>query len=240
MSVASIVVLRIASRRAVLTALPFTVCTFVETASAQSLFPRARLEIAAEATWSGRDDLGSQSARLTTNSSTDSKPFTLFSTSTRIDPSPGLRATVGYYVTPWLIAEAGGLFRRADVTVAIRGDTEGAPDRSFLGEQLDQYAVEGSALVKIPVNLGGRVWPFAIVGGAYRRDVHQDRSSVETGSAAYAGAGARILIRARQKGRVKGFGARTEVRAARRAGGFHLDRATGVNVTAAGGLFFMF
>lgn len=207
---------------------------------AQSAFPAGRFEAGVTLAWTTETDLGSRSATLTRNSPSDSSPFTLFSTSARIEPAPALAANVGYRLTEWLTAEASGRTRRPDVAVAIRSDAEGAADRTITGERLTEYAIDASALVAVPIRVGTRVWPFAMAGAGYRRDVHADSAKVDSGTSIHAGGGVKWLFTTRPKGWLRGLGGRAEVRVTQRRGGFHLDRATSVSASAGGGMFLVF
>jgi hypothetical protein len=189
--------------------------------------------------WTAEDRLGSGSAVLESNPTTDTRPFTLFSTDVRARRSVGLGATLGYRVARWLTLEGAGRMRRPDVVVSITGDAEGAPDRTFVGERLTEYAIELSGVVELPLEPGARLRPFVLGGGGYRRELHEGNAALETGSSLHGGGGAKVTL-VERRGRVKAVGVRGDVRATRRRGGFHLDRATATVLSAGAGVFFVF
>ena len=212
----------------------------VVTASAQTGASDGRFEVAGMVAWTTESQLGSRAATLTRNSTTDTTPFTLFSTSGRLEPAPAIVASFGYRVTDWLTAEATGRIRRPTVEIAVSGDTEAAPGTAIASERLDEYSVDASAVIALPLRFGERGQPFVMGGFGYRRELHDDRADIDTGTSVHGGGGVKWIVSSRNQGWLRRLGIRGEVRIVQRRGGFRLNGASDVSASAGGGVFFVF
>jgi hypothetical protein len=147
--------------------------------------------------WSGGYDVGQSSAQLRPNSpGAAAPPFTLFSVDSRIAPSPGGEVRVGVAVSPRFSVEGGVLLTNRQLAFAVSGDRESAAQQ-LDGETLHQYVFDGGVTWELPVLQGGRVRTFASGGAGYLRQLHQDRTLVESGQVYYAGGGARYWLQGR-------------------------------------------
>jgi hypothetical protein len=161
--------------------------------------------------WSGGYDVGDATATLRTNASgTAPPPFTLFNVESRIAPSPGGEVRVGVAITPRLSVEGGVLVARRRLDFRIGGDREGGGGR-FDGETVQNYLFDAGVLWALPVPVSNRVRVFAAGGGGYLRQLHQDRTLVESGQVFYAGGAARVWLRGRPDAS-RSIGVRGDVR----------------------------
>ena len=157
----------------------------------------AQVTISGGLGWSGGYDIGQSSAQLRPNSpGTTAPPFTLFTVDSRIAPSPGGEARVGVAITPRFTLEGGVLLANRRLAFAISADPERAAEQ-FEGETLHQYVFDAGVTWELPVVRRGRVRTFASGGAGYLRQLHQDRTLVETGQVYYVGGGARYWLRGR-------------------------------------------
>ena len=145
--------------------------------------------------WSGGYDVGDATATLRTNApGTAPPPFTLFNVESRMAPSPGGEVRVGVAITPRLAVEGGMLLSRRRLDFRITGDREGGGGR-FDGETVQNYLVDAGVLWTLPAPARNRVRLFAAGGAGYLRQLHQDRTLVESGQIFYAGGGGRVWLR---------------------------------------------
>ena len=214
------------------------VCLSAAGASAQeapALRPH-RLVLDGGIVWSGGYAVGDVNAQLRGNAAGSTPPpFTLFSASSEVSRAPGVSVRVGVTLTPQLIIEGGGLFAMPRVGFAITRDPELGAQR-IAGEQLTQYVFDGALLWHLPLRLGSRTRPFVIGGGGYLRQLHEERTMVETGQIYYGGIGARYWSRGRT-GTARSFGLRADVRANVRRGGIDFENKVRVFPTLAVHLF---
>ena len=186
--------------------------------------------------WSGSYPLGDASAQLRSNTvGVTPPPFTLFSTSSKVGPVASASVRVGFTLTPWLLIEGGGSFGMPRVGVAITQDTEVA-GQELEGEELQQYFFDGAVMWHVPVRLGSRLRPFIIGGGGYLRQLHEERTMVETGQIYYGGVGARYWIRG-GTGTTRSFGLRGDLRTNMRRGGIDFENKVRLFPTLAVHLF---
>jgi hypothetical protein len=161
--------------------------------------------------WSGGYDIGRSSAQLRSNSpGATTPPFTLFNVASRIEPSPGGEVRVGVAITPRVSVEGGVLLTNRQLAFALSGDPESAAQQ-FEGETLHQYVFDGGLTWELPLLRGGRARTFASGGAGYLRQLHQDRTLVESGQIYYAGGGARYWLRGRPTSS-RSLGIRADVR----------------------------
>ena len=151
--------------------------------------------VEAAATWSGEYAVGSASANLRGNGAGVTPPiFTLFTTDSRVSSAVAPELRVGFALTRGLAIEGGLMVSTPHIGVAIRADAE-APSQELLGERIQQYVFSGGVNWQLPIGLGSRLAPFATVGAAFLRQLHEDRTLAEAGEIYYAGAGARYWLR---------------------------------------------
>ena len=147
--------------------------------------------------WSGGYDIGASSAQLRTNApGATTPPFTLFSVDSRIAPSPGGEVRVGVALTPRFSVEGGVLLANRRLAFAVSGDPESGAQQ-LDGETLHHYVFDAGVMWELPVLRRSRVRTFASGGAGYLRQLHQDRTLVESGQVYYVGGGARYWLRGR-------------------------------------------
>lgn len=145
--------------------------------------------------WSGGYDIGASSAQLRPNApGAAAPPFTLFSVDSRIAPSPGGEVRVGVAITPRFTVEGGVLIANQRLAFAVSGDPESTAQQ-LDGETLHHYLFDAGVTWELPLLRRSRMRTFASGGGGYLRQLHQDRTLVETGQVYYAGGGARYWLR---------------------------------------------
>lgn len=181
-------------------------------------------------TWSGEYPIGDTQAQLRGNAPGAPAPFTLFTASSDVRRAQGVTVRVGFTLTPSVMVEAGGAFSRPRVGVAIAQDTE-AGAQQIAGERLKQYFFDGALVWHLPQRLGPRVRPFVVGGGGYLRQLHEERTLVETGQIYYGGVGARYWIRG-GSGTTRSMGLRGDLRANVRRGGVDFENKARVFPTA--------
>ena len=187
-------------------------------------------------TWSGGYAVGDASALLRSNAAGSTPPpFTLFRASSDVSRTPGVSVRVGVTITPQLIIEGGGSFGMPRVGFAIAQDPEVGAQR-LEGEQLKQYVFDAALVWHLPLRLGSRARPFVMGGGGYLRQLHEERTLVETGQIYYGGVGARYWLRG-GAGTTRSFGVRTDLRANVRRGGIDFENKVRVFPTLAVHLF---
>lgn len=194
-----------------------------------------KLVVSGGTSWSGSYSIGDSSARLRANATGQPGPFTLFTTSSSIEPLASLEGSVGYAVSRSLLVEARGSFSRPNIAVAISQDPE-APPQSIDGEKLHQVIVAGGVVWQLPYSLGSRVAPFVTTGAGLSRQLHEERTLVESGLIFYVGAGARYFIRGGDR-TGRSVGMRGDVRATWRSPGIDFEDKTRLFPTISISLF---
>ena len=191
-------------------------------AAAQSV-PAAgpgRLEVSFGALWIGQLALGSNDANNTTPTGGTLK---IFSTSTDLGGVAGLEARVGVRLLQSLEAEAEGSYGTPQLKVTITGDIENAPDVTAT-ESVQQFTVGAGVVWHPPVQAAsGRLAPFVSGGVGQLRQIHEEKTSLETGLYYYAGGGVKWLLFARPHGFVNAIGLRVDARAIVRTKGVAFD-----------------
>jgi hypothetical protein len=147
--------------------------------------------------WIGADALGAVTAetRAATIGTSSPPPFPLFRTDSTLGGAPRVETAIGVPVTASLMVEVLGSVARPTLSTAISGDAEGARSATAT-ESVDEYTVGA----RLTWDLrrwawGGRARPFVAAGGAYLRQLHEDRVLVETGQVWSAGGGVRVWLR---------------------------------------------
>lgn len=158
----------------------------------------AQVTISGGLGWSGGYDVGDAMATLRTNApGATPPPFTLFNVvDTRISPSPGGELRVGVAVGTRFTIEGGALLAQRQLAFDINGDRESAAQQ-FDGETVHHYVFDAGLLWEVPAVLHPRLRTFASGGAGYLRQLHQDRTLVESGQVYYAGGGAKFWLRGR-------------------------------------------
>lgn len=188
------------------------------------------------AVWSGGYAVGDVNAQLRSNATGSTPPpFTLFSAASDLSSAASAVVRFGFTLTPTLAIEGGGSFGMPRLGTDITADTEVGPQR-IEGEQVRQYLFDAAVVWHLPLRLGPRLRPFVIGGGGYLRQLHEERTMVETGQIYYGGAGARYWIRG-EAGTARSLGLRTDVRVNVRLGGIDFENQARVFPTVAVHLF---
>jgi hypothetical protein len=170
-----------------------------------------RVTINGGAIWLGGYDVGISTAKLRGNGPGATPPtFALLTADSRFTPAIAPELRVGFSLSRRWTIEGGGQWGQPHIAVAISGDAE-APAQELHGEQLQQYVFDAGVNWQLPINIGRRLAPFVGAGAGYLRQLHEDRTSAETGRIYYAGAGARYWLRGGQ-GRTRPVGIRGELR----------------------------
>jgi len=196
-----------------------------------------RLVLEGGVVWSGGYDVGDVTAQLRSNAvGSAPPPFAWFSSSSEVGHAVSAATRVGFTLSPRLMIEGGATFGMPRVATTIAGDAE-ATRQQLEGEQLQQYLFDGALVWHLPVRLGTRVRPFAIGGAGYLRQLHEERTLVETGQVYYAGVGARYWFRG-GAGRGRSLGLRGDLRANFRRRGIDFEDKTRVYPTVGVQLFF--
>lgn len=161
--------------------------------------------------WVGAEALGGVPAETRAVSLGTATPpaFTLFDTESTLGGASRAEVAVAIPVSPMLAVEILGTVARPTLTTAISRDAEGAP-AATARETIDEYTAGARVLYELPRwSFARRARPFLAAGGAYLRQLHQDRVLVETGQVWSAGAGVRLWLRGRGLGRTLGLTAET-------------------------------
>lgn len=194
--------------------------------------PRTRFEVGIVSLWIGQQPLGTKTATETTGAGST---LSLFSSSSELASASGVAGRIGVRVTRSFVAEAEASYLKPQLRIAISGDAEGAAAVTAT-ETIQQFTIGGGVLWYLP-NRGWtpRVAPFAMAGGGYLRQLHDQATLVETGRFYQFGGGATYLLVSGRHFHTKGIGARVDVRALIRSrgvafdGGGHTSPAFGVS-----------
>jgi opacity protein-like surface antigen len=186
--------------------------------------------------WSGGYGIGDATAQLRTNATgTTPPPFTLFNVDSRIDQAPGGELRVGVAITPRVAIEGGALFARRRLAFNISGDPETAP-QELDGENLQHYVFDAGVLWELPLVRQRRFRTFASGGAGYVRQLHQDRTLVESGQVYYLGGAARYWLRGGPASN-RSLGVRGDVRLNLRRNGIEFDDQSRVYPTVSLAVF---
>jgi hypothetical protein len=170
----------------------------------------------------GGYDIGTSSAKLRGNAMGPAPaPFTLLTAHSAVTRTTAPELRVGVSLTRRIAIEFGATVGYPHVGVGISADAESVV-QELPGEALEQYLFDGGLNWQLPVSLGRRLAPFASAGAGYLRQLHEDRTFVETGRIYYAGAGARYWLRGGH-GQAWPAGLRGEFRLNMRRGGIDFE-----------------
>ncbi len=209
-------------------------------AGAQSAAPPAlrahHMMVSGGVVWAGGYGIGDATATLRTNAlGATAPPFTLFDTSTRVNAVAGVHGHVGAAVSSSLSIEAGVAYSAPTIGVAVSADPEASPVE-FEGERLEQFVIDVAARWHLPLRLGARTRPFVSGGAGYLRQLHEDRTLVETGQVYFAGGGVSYWLHG-ASGRSRAIGLRGEARATWRRHGIDFENQIRTFPTLAASLF---
>jgi hypothetical protein len=180
--------------------------------------------------WSGGHDVGAATATLRTNApGATPPPFTLFNVDTRIAPSPGGEVRVGAAIGSRFTIEGGALLARRQLAFGITGDRESSAQQ-FDGETVHHYVFDAGLQWELPIPRRPRMRTFAAGGAGYLRQLHQDRTLVESGQVYYVGGGMRYWLRGRPTSS-RSLGLRGDVRLNLRSNGIDFDNRTRIYPT---------
>jgi len=215
-----------------------TIATFhALPAIAQPGASRSRVEIGAGLLWAGSIPLGARAATETTASGGTSA---LFSTTSELAGVAGLEGRIGVRVTESIVLEGQVSYLKPELRIAVSADAEGAAAVTAV-EAVQQFAIGGRALVFIP----GRRWsprfaPFAMAGGGYLRQLHEQATLVQTGRFYQFGGGVSTLLVSRPHFHTRGAGVRFDVSALVRSGGVAFDGGSQTSAAAGASAFVRF
>lgn len=185
-----------------------------------TLFRRGAVEVDLGGAWQAQVPLGAVSAPLTGNQG--APVVDLFDTSTGIEAFPAVEARLGVHVSRVFEIEGGFRFARPQLETRITGDFEDAPDVTA-SESFAQYAIELNGVVHLTALRFGNGVPFIFGGVGYLRELHNGRTSVETGEQAQGGAGIKVLFMRSPRGLVRSVGIRADARVYARRRGVEID-----------------
>jgi hypothetical protein len=153
----------------------------------------AQVTIDGGVNWLGGYGIGASSAELRTNAPGPSPPpFTLFDVDSRMTSAPGGEIRVGVDFGGWTV-EGSAAYARRRLAFSVGNDAEAAA-AAFDGESVQTYEFGGGVTFELPYPSAARLRSFAGAGASYLRQLHQDRTLVETGRVFYAGIGARYWL----------------------------------------------
>jgi hypothetical protein len=201
--------------------------------------PVHRFEASIGGMWLTGAALGAGDAELRRNS-LPADEFALFSADTRMEASPGFDARVAFWLTRSLALEAGAVVLRPMVQTSVSGDIEEVDDLT-LEEQVDQYFIEGSAVLLLErFRIGERTIPFVSGGAGYLRQLHEGQTLVESGQVYHVGGGIRHWLRLRDTGFLRAAGLRADARAYFLVNGFSIEDRARPHGAVSGSVFLTF
>ena len=208
--------------------------------------PRS-FDLSVSAVGLGSSNLGSRSATLTPNQSGSTTPYTLFTSSARLQTAPGLDLRVGYAITRAIVIEGGATYSRPGVSLTVGQDAENAAGFTSTAEHLSQYSFDAAVRIYLkPLSFRrNRGRTFVSAGAGYLRQLHEGRTVVETGAVFGVGGGVTYVLRARRVGLLPGLaspgiGIRADARINIATGGYGLDVGRRAYAGVGGGLFIGF
>jgi hypothetical protein len=196
-----------------------------------------RFELAIGSLWIGHQPLGSSSANETTSTAGSLK---LFETSSDLAGAAGVDGRAGVRVTRSLVAEVEASYAKPQLRIAISNDFEGAA-QAIATETVQQFMIGAGVAWYLPGRArGARLSPFAMAGGGYLRQLHDQATLVQAGRFYQFGGGVAYLLASRPRFHLKGIGARADVRAIVRSKGVAFDTAGHTSPAVGGTLFVRF
>jgi hypothetical protein len=180
--------------------------------------------------WDGTQSLGMRAATETTGSG-GSLP--LFNTSSELGAAAGIDGRVGVRLSHSFTVEAEASYLKPQLRIAISADAEGAAPLTA-SETIQQFTIGANLLWMLPGSRSARFRPFALAGGGYLRQLHEQATLLETGRFYQLGAGVEALLSSARRFHTKGLGVRADLRALIRAQGVAFD--SGSNTSPAVGV----
>jgi hypothetical protein len=220
---------------------PFLLCAAatlqVTPAFAQPSASPYRLEAGIGVIGIGREPIGTRTATETTGAGGTSP---LFNTSSELAGAAGIDGRIGVRLSRSLVAEAEGSYLKPQLRIAISADAEAAAAVTA-SETIQQFTIGGNVRWMLP----GRRWsprlaPFALGGGGYMRQLHDQATLLETGRFYQFGAGVETLVVPARRFHTRGVGARADVRAVIRAKGMAFDGGSKTSPAAGVSVFVRF
>ena len=156
-------------------------------AAAQTRASAGLLDVAVGALYMNRSPLTSGDAKETTPTGGS---FSLFSTSTTLSAMTGGELHVGVHVTRHLELFGAGSFGSRQLRIEATNDTENAAAVTA-SERLQQFTFTGGALWFLG---GSRLAPFLSAEAGQLRELHEDKTLVESGLVYMAGGGISMLF----------------------------------------------
>jgi len=183
-------------------------------AAAQPPASPGAFEVALGASWMNRSPLTSGAANLTTPSG---GAFPLFTTSSTLTAATAVEIQVGYHVGERLEVLAAASAGRRQLRISASNDTENAQPVTAT-ERIQQFTFTGGVLWALTES---RVAPFLSAEAGQLRQLHEEKTLVESGLAYMVGGGANIQLT--DPDADLGFGLRVHGRAVVRSKQFLLN-----------------
>lgn len=194
------------------------------------------------ATLSGSEPLGARTIETRAVAIGTATPpgFTLFRADSTLGRGLGGDLVVILPVTASLAVELRGTAGRRTLTTRISADPEGASGTAS-SERVTDAEIGGRVSWLLPAGpWPRRLRPYVAAGGAYLRQLHQDRVLVETGRAWRIDAGTHVWLREARRGAGLALGASTELGWHWRTGGITFDDGARSSPAATARLFVAF
>jgi hypothetical protein len=182
--------------------------------------------------WMAGHTFDSAAATLTSNPSSGSSGFDLFTAEPVVDPAFGLHGALAVYLTRNLAIEGGVQFSRPKLKVTLTDDAEDADDVTAT-ETITSYVFTGSLVYHFATT--GKTVPFIAGGAGHIRDLHAGNELVETGVEYHGKVGIKSWF-----GRTRKYAFRAEGGISIRDGGFSFDDGTRIVPIAAASLLYLF
>jgi hypothetical protein len=217
-----------------------SLCAFFVAQSTQAQtgdqLPRPRIEVDAGGGLLGGAALGSGDANLRANSTTP-QAFRLFSAESLVARTSSFHARGAVALNRRWGIEGGVVVGHPEVRTSLSGDVEGAPPLTVV-ERIDQYFFEAGIVVMLEQwRMGRRTMPFAAAGAGYLRQLHEGLTVIEHGHLYHAGGGLKHWLLARNGGRIRAAGLRTDVRLYLLSRGVSLDDGPRPHLAISGSAF---
>jgi hypothetical protein len=194
----------------------------VRAVAAQSVPPTGpgRLEVAIGALWIGHQALGSNEANETTPGGSSAR---IFSTSSDFASAAGLEGRIAVRLIRSLEVEVEASYGTPQLKTTISNDIENAPPVTAI-ETVEQLTVGAGVVWYVPLRpWSSRLAPFVTAGGGHLRQMHEERTLLETGRYYQVGGGVKFLLWSHPRGLVNAIGARIDARAIVRQKGVAFD-----------------
>ena len=187
--------------------------------------------------WSGGYEVGDTTAELRGNGTgASAPPFNWFTARSRVATSTAPDFHFGVALTRSLAVDGGISYARPRIAVAIGGDAE-APSQELEGEKIEQYEIGAGVSWQLPLSMGSKLAPFVTIGGAYLRQLHEDRALAETGQVYYGGGGVRYWLKGGH-GASRAVGLRVDARVNLRKDGIDFENKMRTYPTLTLSMFF--